>query len=127
MNEKRPYIITFIGDISILSALLSIVVVLFPKFMAKFGFHMIPIPIFSEGIISILLLMIFLIASCGFLRLKIWGYWLMLICSIFFLVVHAIWFLQNKQLYYMNFAFTVIELIFIIPTRHYFDKKISKS
>lgn len=125
MNEKRPYIVTFIGDISLLVASLSIVIALFPYFSAKFGFQLIPIPIFSEGITSILLPTIFLIASCGFLRLKKWGYWLMVLYNVFFLVVNIIWCFQNKQP--TGYIFTIIELIFIIPTRNYFYKKISSS
>ena len=128
MNEKRPYIVTFIGDIFLLSAILSLIIVIFPDFIAKLGFHMMPIPIFSVRIMSILLPTIALIASCGYLRLKKWGYWLIVIYCVFFLVVNIIWCLISKQLYLsLNFIFILIELIFIIPTKNYFDKKISSS
>lgn len=125
MNEKRPYIVTFIGDISLLAAVLSILVILFPDILGKYGFGMVPIPIFSEGVMSILLSIILLMASLGFLRMKKWGYWLIVIYYTFFLVVNIIWFLQNKQPNLStNFVFMAIELIFIIPTRNYFYKKI---
>ena len=128
MNKKRPYIVTFIGDIFLLSAILSLIIVIFPDFIAKLGFHMMPIPIFSVRIMSILLPTIALIASYGYLRLKKWGYWLIVIYCVFFLVVNIIWCLISRQLYLsMNFIFILIELIFIIPTKNYFDKKISSS
>jgi len=121
MNEKRPLIITFIGDISFLIALLSIIIAVLQNFSVKFGFHIVPFPIFSEGIMKILLPITFLIASIGFLRLKRWGYWLMIIYNTFFLLVIIFWWLQNEQIFIsMSFVSTVIALIFIIPTRKYF-------
>ncbi|MBU3144693.1 hypothetical protein [Clostridium sp. CF012] len=128
MNKNRPFIITFIGDISFLGALLSILIVLLPNFSERFGFYVIPLPIFSEGITQILLPIILLIASYGFLRLKRWGYCLMIIYTMFILIVSIIWCLQNKQLFFsQNIIMTFIQLIFIVPTRKYFSKKVSIS
>ena len=105
MNKNRPFIITLIGDISFFGALLSIVISLFPDFF-KFsnssqqsGFHVIPLPFFSHGITQILLPIILLIAAYGFLRLKRWGYWLMIIYTMFFLIVSIIWCQQDRQLF----------------------------
>ncbi len=131
MNKNRPFIITLIGDISFLGALLSIVIALFPNFL-KFsnstqqsGIYLIPIPFFSQGITQILLPIILLIASYGFLKLKTWGYLLMIMYTIFFLIVSIIWSLQNKQLFFsQNIIETFIQLIFILPTGKYFYKKI---
>ncbi len=48
----------------------------------------------------------------------------MVINSIFFLVVNIILFQQSDQLFlYQNLITTVIELVFIVPTRKYFVKK----
>ncbi|MGH4121415.1 MAG: hypothetical protein ACREV6_00455 [Clostridium sp.] len=125
MNKNRPFIITLIGDISFLGALLSIVISLFPSFSERFGISIIPLPLFSAGIMQVLLPIILLIASYGFLRLKRWGYWLMIIYSIFYLVVYIIWCQQNKQLFLsQNVIMTFIELVFILSTRKYFSKKI---
>lgn len=132
MNKNRPFIITLIGYISFLGALLSIVISLFPNFL-KFsntsqqsGFHVIPLPFFSHGITQILLPIILLIASYGFLKLKTWGYWLMIIHIMFFLIVYIIWCKQNNQLFLsQNFMMTFIELAFILPTRKYFGKRTS--
>lgn len=128
MIKNRPYIITFIGDISFLGALLSIIVSLVPNFSQRFGFHVIPLPFFSDGITQVLMPIILLIAAYGFLKLKRWGYWLMIIYTMCFLMVHIIWYQQNKQLVVsQNFILTFIQLIFILPTRKYFYKKLSIS
>lgn len=125
MSEKKPGIIILIGYLGFLGAFLSIVS-LFEKFLERFGFHftVITLPIFSNDIVQVLLTIILLITSYGYLKLKIWGYWLMVINSIFFLVVNIILFQQSDQLFlYQNLITTVIELVFIVPTRKYFVKK----
>ena len=125
MSKKRPIIIEFIGGISFLGALLSIVVLLFPNFSKQLEFNAIPVPNFSVGIMQVVLPIILLIASYGFLRLKIWGYWLMVIYSMFFLIVFIIGLIQNKPLFgSQNFIGTFITLIFLLPTKRYFNKKI---
>ena len=125
MSEKRPAIIILIGYIGVLGALLSMVSLL-PKFLQPFGSHftVILLPIFSNDIVQVLLTIILLISSYGYLKLKIWGYWLMVINIIFFLVVNIISFQQSDQLFLcQNLITTVIELVFIVPTRRYFVKK----
>lgn len=124
MNEKRPFIITLIGDISFLGALLSLISSLFPNFLSQFGLHTVPLPIFSDTIIQVLLPLILIIASYGFLKLKIWGYWLLIIYDLFFLISNIIFYHQNKQLF-QNVALIFIELVFILPTLKYFIKKTS--
>ena len=122
MSKERPGIVTFIGYICILSAFLSILS-LFPKFLKQFGFHVavIPLPIFSDGIMQLLPPIILLIISYGYLKLKIWGYWLMIINSIFFLVIYIVFYQQSGQLFHcQNAIITFIELVFIVPTRRYF-------
>ena len=128
MNEKRPLIITFIGDISILIALLSILTFIFPNYFEKLGFHINPLPVFSDGIMNILMPIVLLIASYGYLKLKRWGYWLLVIYNVFFLLVNITYWSQNKQMFIsMGFISTVLELIFIIPTRKYFIKNVTTS
>ncbi|KAJ49223.1 hypothetical protein BD780_000890 [Clostridium tetanomorphum] len=127
MNKNRPFIITFIGDVSFLGALLSILIALLPSFAERLEVSVIPVPFFSEGITQVLLPIILLIASYGFLKLKRWGYWLMTTYTIFFLLVNIIWYLQNKHSFHSpNFILKFIELIFILPTKKYFyEEKIS--
>lgn len=125
MKKDRPFIITFIGDMNFLGALLSIMVLLFPNFFEEFGLYNIPVSGFEEGIIKILLTIILLIISYGYLKLKSWGYWLMVIYNMFFLIIYAISIIQNKQLLGSNNIIAIfIELIFILPTRKYFSEKI---
>lgn len=122
MSEKRPFIITLIGDISFLGALLSIISLLFPSFLKQFGLYIMPLPIFSDITIQILLSITLLIASYGFLKLRIWGYWLLIIYDISFLIANIIFYHQNKLLF-QNVVLIFIELIFIVPTLKYFSKK----
>ncbi|WMJ81532.1 hypothetical protein RBU49_04590 [Clostridium sp. MB40-C1] len=123
MNKKRSLIITFIGDINFLIALLSIAS-LFPGFLERFGFSIIQLPVFSHIIMRAIMSIILLIASYGFLKLKTWGYWLMVTYNMFFLVVFIISSPLNKYLIIStNVTMTFIELIFILPTKKYFYKK----
>lgn len=120
MNNKRPLIITFIGDITVLAGLLSIAS-LFPVFQRHFGFSVMQIPIFSYSIVQALLGIILLIASYGIYRLKKWAYWLIIAYNAFFLLVYIIFCLQNKYLYIsINAIITFIDTIFILPTKKYF-------
>lgn len=117
MNKNRPLIITFFGYISLLAALLGIVA-LIPGFLERFNFTVIQLPIFINSITRALLSLILLIASYGFLKLKRWGYWLMIIYD-FFLVAYIAFY--NKHLIAStNVIITIIQLIFILPTKKYF-------
>ncbi|ACL74577.1 hypothetical protein [Ruminiclostridium cellulolyticum] len=98
MTEKRPIIITIIGDLSILAAMLSIGVTIFPDYFSKLGFHHNTLPIYSNSVMNILLSFVLITAAAGYLNLKKWGYWLMIIYNIFLMLVNVIWRLQNKQI-----------------------------
>ncbi|MCX7904667.1 MAG: hypothetical protein N2486_09150 [Caloramator sp.] len=117
MSKNRPFIITFIGIISILAALLSLAAI-FPWLMEGLNITVLPLPIFMNNITSVLLSIILLIASYGFLKLKRWGYWLMITYNIFLLAY--IFFYNKHLLISMNVIMTIIELIFILPTKKYF-------
>lgn len=121
MNKNKPFIIKFIGETSFLCSLLAILILVLPNFPERFGFYVIPSPIFSNDIMQILLYIILLIASYGFLRLKRWGYWLMITCNTFSLLVYIIWSIRNKYLFLpTTFMLIFIELIFILATKKYF-------
>jgi peptidoglycan/LPS O-acetylase OafA/YrhL len=123
MNEKRPLIITFIGYTYVLGALVSILS-LFPKFLERFGVYVVQLPIPSESIMIPIILLI----SYGYLRLKRWGYWLMVIYNIFFLVVCIIIYQQSEQLFpFQKAMVTFIALVFILSTKKYFGKNIFSS
>ena len=112
MSKDRPFIITLIGDGCILSAILSILS-LFKEFT-----EIEPLPNYlniplSNYILQILIAIIFLIVSYGYLRIKRWGYWLILGINLYFLVG---WIISYKQIPIL----IIIELIFILPTIKYF-------
>lgn len=124
MNKNRPLIITFTGDIFFLVALFWLAVLIFPNFLTRFGFYLEALPDFSERIVMILISMALLIASVGFLKLKKWGYWLMVIYNTLSLAFSIIfWWLNGKMYLSQYFVITIIELVFIIPTKEYFFKK----
>ncbi|AEY64485.1 hypothetical protein [Clostridium sp. BNL1100] len=97
MNEKRPILITVIADLFILAAMFSIGATIFPGYFNKLGFHMNPLPIYSNSVMNILLSLVLITAAVGLLFLKKWGYRLMIIYYIFFMLVNVIWCLQNGK------------------------------
>lgn len=130
MTKNRPFIITFLGDLSVLSALLFVI----PIFTKHYGYFMSPLPYFSKItsiVLPISLSILVLIASIGFLRLKKWGYWLLVSYNAFFLIMYIIWSIQvwnisiqNEMVALYTCIITrVILLIFIVPTKNYFYKK----
>ncbi len=94
MNENRPIIVTVIADLTILAAMFSIGATIFPGYFEKLGFHINPMPIFSSSVTNILLSLVLITAAVGLLRLKKWGFWLMIIYNIFFMLLDVIWCLQ---------------------------------
>ncbi|MDF2548511.1 MAG: hypothetical protein K0R93_3409 [Anaerosolibacter sp.] len=129
MGENRPFIITFIGDGFILSAFL-VILSLFPEFIERFGIRFEPlptllqIPILPAWIMKILAASILLIISYGYLRLKRWGYWLMVSVHVYFLAAWIVASLQSgQQSVYQNPIAIIIGLIFILPTIKYFNRK----
>ena len=112
MSKDRPFIITFIGDGCILSAFLSILS-LFTGIEPLPNYLNIPL---SNYILQILIAIIFLTVSFGYLRIKRWGYWLMLSVNLYFL---AGWAISYKQIP----LGPIIGLIFMLPTIKYFGEK----
>lgn len=126
MSGRRPLIISFIGDLNTLGALVSIAT-LFPKFFQKLGIYIEPALPYSNSIIRVLITIFLLIISYGYLKLKIWGYWLMMFKNIFFILVPFIYYQLSGQLYGQNVLIEIIELIFIVQTKKYFSKKVFPS
>lgn len=126
MNKESSLIITFIGDVNFLIVLVSIAS-LFPGFLERFGFYSTQLTIFPYAMMQVLLAIILLIATYGFVKLKTWGYWLMVTYNVFFLLVFIISLIQNKYLINStNVIITFIELMFVLPTKRYFyENKIS--
>ncbi|MFA6942055.1 MAG: hypothetical protein WCQ54_13930 [Clostridiaceae bacterium] len=122
VSSERPMIVTFIGDMNILGAIL-LIISLFPNFMNKLGIYIEVYPIYSDVIIRILFSIILLIVSLGYLRLKIWSYYLMVISNILSLAICIFLYQKGQHIYSACFIPTFFSLIFILPTRRYFVKK----
>ena len=116
MSKDRPYIITFIGDMSILSAF-ALILSLFPNFKDFVkplpNYSKVPLP---EDVMTGLIAIVILITSYGYLKLKRWGYWLMASVNLYFLVG---WIISYKQIPIL----VIIDLIFFLPTIKYFSEK----
>jgi hypothetical protein len=126
MRVKRPVLVTFIGDLNIFNIFLLIASFLpKPKFTEQFGIYFSPTPTFLDGIIRILMVISLLIISYGFLKLKRWGYWLMIAYNLFFLIVSMAFLLkQNGQSYNTpGYITSLIGLIITFPSKRYFIKE----
>jgi uncharacterized membrane protein (DUF2068 family) len=124
MGEKRPFIVTLIGDISIFSAFIWIITS-FLSLTQKLEIYKGLGAGFILSALQVLLPIVFLVGAFGYLRLKRWGYWLLLTSNICFLVISIISSLQSQQQSSsISIIRIVISLLFIIPTRKYFDKDI---
>jgi len=122
VSSERPMIVTFIGDMNILGAVL-LIISLFPNFMNKLGIYFEPSPVYSEEIVRILFSIILLVISYGYLRLKAWGYYLMVINNILSLAICIYLYQKGQHMYSAGFISAFFALIFILPTRKYFIKK----
>lgn len=123
MKEKRPILVSFIVDLNFLNAFL-LIVSLFPTFVKQLGITT-PTPNFPSIIIKVLAVLILLIISYGLLRLRIWGYWLMIAYNMFFLVVSVIFLLKlaEQSFYNQGFIVSVLGLTLTFPVKRYFIKE----
>lgn len=124
MRVKNPILVTVIGDWNILSAFFIIASCFpTPKFIGQFGFSFIPIYSISEGIIRILEVISLLIITYGFLRLKKWGYWLMITYNLFFLVISIVSILSHNKQLASFFIPSLLALNITFPSKRYFIKE----
>lgn len=121
MRVKNPTLVRVIGDLNILSTFFIIASFFpIPKFIEQFGFSFIPIQSISEGIIRMLKAISLLIITYGFLRLKKWGYWLMITYYLFFLVVSIVSILSHNKQFASAFIPSLLALNIIFPSKRYF-------
>ena len=79
------------------------------------------IPDFPEELFRVLLAIVTLIVIYGYMNLKAWGFWLMVLYSISFgIVSYVILLSYNKQLFIGNFIWSAIVLIYSIMTHKSF-------
>lgn len=124
MTEKRPSGITLIGYFYIFGAFV-ILITLFTNPIEQFGIAArFGVPYVSENIMRVFVAIIFLIMAYGYLKLKKWGYCLMLIYTIYFFIVSIILSQQyNQQPFYGNVIWSIIVLFYTLSKRKYFNKE----
>ncbi len=128
MSEKRPIIITVIGDLFILAAMFSIGATIFPGYFGKLGFHVNSMPIYSSSIMNILLSLVLITAAVGLLFLKKWGFWLMIIYNIFFMSVNVVWCLKSGKVPITSgMIISILIISNIIHYRKYFFQGVGSS
>ena len=119
MRKKRPLGIKLLGCLYILSAISIIVMIITnptKKFETSFRFG---VSIISGNVQILIFAIISLIISYGYLKLKKWGYWAMIIYTICFLVV------SNFTLSFLiaNMIGSIIILAYTFSKRNYFLDK----
>jgi len=123
MDAKRPLGVAFIGYFYIFGAFVLIATLLTNAevefgIALRFGLSYIP-----ENLMRVVVAIFTLIMAYGYLRLRKWGYWLMIAYTIYFLVVSVSLSQQYKeQLFYGNVIWSVIVLIYTLNKREYFGR-----
>lgn len=126
MKEDRPVLVTYIADLNFLNAFLlivSLIVSLFPEFMRQYGV-ITPEPAFFSVLTRIFAIVTLLIISYGLLRLKKWGYRLMVAYNMFYLAVSVINLIRftERSLNFSGLIVSVLGLSLILPAKRYFIK-----
>ena len=124
MIRKRPLLITFICDLNFLTVFLYIVS-LFPKLIERFGIHVTQIPTVSDISIRIATVIFLMLITYGFLRLKIWAFWLMIIYHVFFFGLSVFFLLkENEQSYFtQSIISSGLGLMITLPSKKYFTEQ----
>lgn len=120
---KRPLGISFISYFYIFGAVVLISTALFINPDAEeFGIaDRFGLPNFPEQPFRIILAVVSLIIINGFMRLKRWGFWLMILHSFGFgLISYILLFSNNQQPFTGNFIWSVIVLIYTLYVRKSF-------
>jgi len=120
---KRPLGVTLISYFYIFGAAVMIVTAIFINAEAnEFGIaDRFGLPNFPEQFFRVLLAIASLILIYGYMRLKKWGFWLMIMYSSGFgLLSYNLLFSQNQQPFIGNFIWSVIVLIYTFFVRKSF-------
>jgi hypothetical protein len=120
MKDKRPALVSYIVDLNFLFILLSIAS-FFPRVLNRFGI-ITPTPTISNVIYRISVIIILLLISYGLLRLKRWGYWLMISYNVISLIAPIILLLTKQSVNYINYVGAIFGLSLILSARRYFFK-----
>ncbi len=123
MNSKRPKGVTFIGYFYILGAVVLLFSLIFRvkqdiSVGLRFG-----VPNISEFIIIPIIIIFSLILSHGYLELKKWGYWLMMVYSLIFLFISLNLLTQyNTQPFIGNAIWSILVIAYTYRKRKNFCK-----
>ncbi|SCW87665.1 hypothetical protein SAMN04487970_10992 [Paenibacillus tianmuensis] len=126
MNRKRPLGVALIGSFYIFGSVvlwLSLFLIDFSSekygIAARFGLPNVP-----EHLARILVGVVSLVMAYGYLRLKRWGYWLMVSYSIYFLTVSGYLFVLYKdQPFLGNVIWSLIVIAYSYSKRSHFYTK----
>ncbi|MEY9973340.1 hypothetical protein ABH966_003724 [Lysinibacillus sp. RC46] len=120
---KRPLGVSLISYFYIFGAVVLIITAIFFNQDAnEFGIaDRFGLPNFPEQLFRIILAVVSLIIIYGYLRLKRWGFWLMILYSLGFgLISYILLFSYNQQPFIGNFIWSVIVLIYTFYVRKSF-------
>ncbi|MBD7945836.1 hypothetical protein H9650_17145 [Psychrobacillus sp. Sa2BUA9] len=120
---KRPLGVSFISYFYIFGAVVLIFTAVFINPDAEeFGIaDRFGLPNFPEQPFRIILAVVSLIIINGYMRLKRWGFWLMILYSFGFgLISYILLFSNNQQPFTGNFIWSVIVLIYTLYVRKSF-------
>ncbi|SHO51793.1 hypothetical protein SAMN02745217_03341 [Anaerocolumna xylanovorans DSM 12503] len=123
MKKNRPVLVQYIADLNFLNAFL-LIVSLFPNFTKRFGV-ITPEPTLFNVSYRIFATLILITISYGLLRLKKWGYWLMIAYNMFFLSMSVILLfkLTKQSIYSPGFIISILGLSLTLSAKRYFMKE----
>jgi hypothetical protein len=125
MIEKRPLGITLIGCFYIFGVIV-LMIILLSNTTQQYGIAVrFGLPNAPENLMRALVAVISLIMAYGYLRLKKWGFWLMLIYTIYFLGASVSLAQQYKQqLFYGNVIWSIVVLAYTLRNRKCFNGRV---
>jgi len=125
ISMKRPLGITLIGYFYIFGAavlLLTLGVKQDLDINLRFG-----VPFLPETATRVFVAIFSIIMAYGYLNLKKWGYWAMIIYSVIFLIISAHQaLLYGDQLFKGNIIFSMLVILYTYANRHSFNNNINK-
>lgn len=126
MNIKRPLGITFIGYFYIFGAIILLITLGVKQDIGinvRFG-----VPYLPEIVVRIFIAFFSIIMAYGYLNMKKWGYWTMMIYSIIFLIISINQVnLYHSQPFIGNAIFSVIVIFYTFLKRYNFYRNINVS
>lgn len=120
MKQERPLLVTYITDLNIINIVL-LIVSLFPKLTKRVGIITNP-PTVNNVITRVMIILILLVATYGLLRLKRWGYWLMLAYNLIFLIESIVSLIKGNY-NILNFIIPILGISLTLSAKQYFIKE----